>query len=108
MKIRRAEHTARWPGGWEHWCPACKTTHAFATEGQQANGARWTFDGNEDAPTFQPSMNIRWGKQADERCDVDGGICHYILSGGVIQYCPDSTHALSGQSVPLPDIPEGR
>lgn len=92
-------------GGYGHWCPACEEMHAFAVDGPQSNGARWTFDGNVDLPTFNPSMNIRWGRQADPRCDVDGGACHYHLHAGVLKYCADSTHAMAGLEVPLPPIP---
>ena len=51
-------HTA---GGYAHWCPACEEMHAFAVDKPFSNGAKWTFDGNLDAPTFSPSMLIRTG-----------------------------------------------
>jgi hypothetical protein len=89
-----------------HWCPACKSTHDFAVEQPFRNGARWTFDGNAEAPTFNPSMNIRVGPIPShdgkpERTDV----CHYFLHAGQIQYLGDCTHAMAGQTVDLPDIP---
>jgi len=31
--------------------------------------------------------------------------CHYILTAGVLNYCGDSTHALKGQAIPLPNLP---
>jgi hypothetical protein len=98
-------------GGWSHWCPGCKAMHHFAVDGPQRNGARWTFDGNLDRPTFSPSMNIRTGRFADPIWrDPDGddlsSVCHYFLRGGMLQFLGDSTHALAGQTVPLPELPE--
>lgn len=87
-----------------HWCPACEEVHHFVTDGSRG----WVFNGNVDAPTFTPSMKITWGKQADPNCDVDGGICHYILTDGMINYCGDCTHGMVGQSVPIPDWPYAR
>ena len=93
--------------GYEHWCPACKTTHEFAVQEPFRNGAKWTFDGNVDAPTLTPSMNIRIGPYPDDNEHGPGWIevCHYFLRGGVIQYLTDCTHEMKGQNVPLPDLP---
>lgn len=90
-------------GGYGHWCPACEEMHAFATDGPQRNGAQWRFDGNLDAPSFSPSMNITIGPDPET-----GAVerCHYFVRAGQIEYCGDSTHALSGKTVPLPDLPE--
>ena len=57
----------------------------------------WTFDGNLEAPTFSPSFKHTW---------QNGRVCHYILTAGMLNYCGDSTHALAGQSIPLPVLPE--
>lgn len=86
-----------------HWCPACEEMHVFTLH--NSNGPQWKWDGNADAPTLTPSMLIRWGKKVDPSCEDEGGICHYILTAGIINFCGDSTHALSGQNVPLPDLP---
>lgn len=32
--------------------------------------------------------------------------CHYFLTDGVLHYCPDSSHGLAGQKVPLPELPK--
>jgi hypothetical protein len=81
-------------GGLAHWCPACEEMHAFALDGKNASGAQWSWDGNVEAPTFTPSMHIKTGP-----------VCHYFLRAGTIQYLGDCTHAMKGQSVPLPDLP---
>lgn len=86
----------------EHWCPACKQMHGYAVEQPFRNGAQWTFNGDGDRPSFQPSMNISIGPYGS-----DGKIdrCHYFVTDGRIQYCGDSTHELAGQTVDLPDVP---
>lgn len=86
----------------EHWCPACKGLHGYAVEQPFRNGARWTFNGNGSTPTFSPSMNISVGPFPDGRIER----CHYFVTEGRIQYCADSTHALAGQTIDLPDIPK--
>lgn len=84
-----------------HWCPACEELHAFAVDRPFHNGARWTFDGNLDAPTFAPSMNIAVGPFPDGRVER----CHYFLKAGRIQFLGDCTHKLAGQTIDLPDLP---
>ena len=93
--------------GLAHWCPACKEMHAFALDGKNSSGAQWTWNGNEQAPSFSPSMNIRTGpypSDDDQPGRID--VCHYFLTNGHLQYLGDCTHALSGQTVPLPDLPK--
>jgi hypothetical protein len=76
-----------------HWCPGCKSRHLINVEKPNECGAKWTWDGNAEAPTFSPSIHIV-------------GQCHYLIRAGMIQFCSDSKHALAGQTVPLPDFPE--
>lgn len=103
-KMRRVGSTDGYTaGGLSHWCPACGKMHAFALDGKNSSGAQWTWDGNVEFPTFRPSMLIR--VYGGERGTDVKEICHYILAAGIIDYCGDSTHALSGQSVPLPELP---
>lgn len=96
-------------GGYAHWCPGCEEMHRFAVDKPQSNGARWTFDGSIEAPSFSPSMNIRTGKFADPSWqDPDGdssSVCHYFLRAGQIEFLADCTHALKGRTVPLPELP---
>jgi hypothetical protein len=89
-------------GGYAHWCPGCQELHAIAVETPQRNGARWTFDGNAETPTFSPSVNISWGWPDQPQGQ---GRCHYFVTKGKLLFCSDSTHALAGQTVPLPDLP---
>lgn len=77
-----------------HYCPGCKALHRIDVNApNKYTGARWTWDGNVQAPTFNPSINIV-------------GHCHYFVRDGQLQYCSDSKHALAGQTIPLPDIPD--
>lgn len=77
-----------------HWCPGCEGRHMIATKEPFPNGAKWTWDGNAEAPTFHPSINVQHGK------------CHYFIRAGQIQFCGDSQHRLAGQTVPLPHMPD--
>jgi pyruvate/2-oxoacid:ferredoxin oxidoreductase beta subunit len=78
--------------GYRHWCPGCGMNHVIYTVATaQPNGHFWRFNGNMEAPTFEPSINIV-------------GQCHYFVRGGRIEYCSDSRHALAGQTLELPDL----
>ena len=76
-----------------HWCPGCKRLHPINIEKPNHCNAIWKWNGNVDAPSFSPSINIV-------------GQCHYIITNGQIAFCADSRHQLAGISVPLPDLPE--
>lgn len=79
--------------GHVHWCPACDEAHRLP--------ASWWFDGNLSCPSFKPSFR-------QHTADRHGNArqCHYMLTAGTLHYCGDCTHALAGQSVPLPSLPE--
>ncbi len=88
------------------WCAGCNTHHAI-------DPTRWTWNGNTERPTFSPSVLVRSGHYADGNsdcwCNKDYGYtceqCHSFVTDGRIQYLTDSTHHLSGQTVPLEDLP---
>ena len=96
--------------GYVHWCPACNEAHYIAVHKPLANGASWTFDGNVDAPTFNPSVRVEIPEHS--YADGEGGRryhplerCHYFIRSGHIEFCGDCTHALAGKTVPLPEWP---
>lgn len=94
--------------GYSHWCPGCEEMHAIATDGPNYCGARWTFDGNLDAPTFSPSINISSPEHMfEDGVKIEAERCHYFLKAGQLQFMGDSTHALSGKTIPLPPLPVG-
>ena len=96
-------------GGHSHYCPGCREIHLIP--------GTWTFNGNYNSPSFSPSVKISGVKRVIENGEWVGGwqtdsnsnpipyVCHYFLHAGQLNYCADSTHALAGQTVPLPDLP---
>ena len=104
MKI--SHYLRKFDGGYAHWCPGCEELHWIGVEKPLASGAQWTFNGDVHCPTFSPSVRIRidkaWGGNTKAvKC------CHYFLKSGRLEFCSDSTHALSGQTVDLPVLPVG-
>jgi hypothetical protein len=75
-------------------CPGCSHVHTYHT--LPDNEPVWDWNGSVSKPTFYPSYRIRWG---------DGQCCHFFVTNGRIAFEPDSTHALAGKTVDLPEIP---
>lgn len=100
-----------WPrGGFAHWCPGCNSGHEIDTEQYNGSGAKWSFDGNMEEPTFSPSINIRVNPpgHAHYQPDLPSEVCHYFIRAGRIEFLSDCTHTLAGQVVDLPGIPAGK
>jgi hypothetical protein len=97
------------------WCPGCDGAHMVGVG--EGPGPRWGYNGNPDAPTFTPSVLVKGTVPItdDERDRIMAGekiepvptVCHSFLTNGQIQFLGDCTHALAGQTVPLPDFDEG-
>lgn len=83
------------------WCVACRCAHfVYLDEYEHKTSPQWptwTFNGDGDKPTFNPSVNVN-SNHAPARC-------HSWVRDGMITYCSDSWHGLSGQTIPLPDWP---
>lgn len=107
--------------GLQFFCPGCKEDHIVWVGG--GSGPRWTYNGNPERPTFAPSILIRsghfashwkegdscwctWREEEGEDPGFACGICHSFVTDGAIQFLPDCTHALAGQTVQLPDLPQ--
>lgn len=88
--------------GFSHFCPGCEELHHIWVTASHPKGPWWEFDGRVDSPTFSPSIRIVW---ADPDGEFPDECCHYFIVAGRIQFCADSTHALAGQTVPLPPLP---
>lgn len=74
------------------FCPGCECGHGvWVAPNKSPSGGSWTWNGSMDAPTFAPSILIP-------------EICHSHVTDGKISFLGDSTHALTGQTVPLPDF----
>ncbi|MDB5155901.1 MAG: uncharacterized protein JWR50_608 [Mucilaginibacter sp.] len=90
------------------WCPGCAGYHRARVRmpdrptdqeiaDQQANRqGLWTWNGNESSPTIRASILLG--------IEQSGKRCHSFVTDGRIEYCTDSQHALSGQTIDLPEI----
>lgn len=74
------------------WCPGCATPHAPRVTGLKP----WTWNGDREKPTLEPSVLVRGGEVA---------VCHSFVRGGQIQFLSDCTHTLAGKTVDIPDWP---
>lgn len=114
--LRSWRYDAGGQAGVHFWCPGCGCAHKVITEGAGA----WGFNGNVEAPTFTPSVLVRSGHFAEGHkgecwCTFEQRTgrtshfkcfrCHSFVTDGRIQFLNDSTHALAGQTVPLPEWP---
>lgn len=83
---------------WWFWCPGCEDTHGYRTG--PGEGPRWTRTGPDEAPTFAPSLLVRYGPDAEAKR------CHLFLRKGQLQFLGDCSHPLAGHTVDLPNPPE--
>lgn len=86
------------------FCPACKCGHGFRAGDDGHPGPIWGFNSDMVKPTLYPAgvghtcsvlvnyYNYKYKKNM---------ICHFHITHGVIQYCPDSTHEFAGKSLLL-------
>ena len=109
--------------GYHFHCPGCNSVHSVFTE-RVTPGQKWGFNGNEEKPTFTPSVFVRFdhlSEMAMQRnrefykihkrfmtikelpYDVKK-ICHSFVTNGMIRFLDDSTHHLKGQTVELDDF----
>jgi hypothetical protein len=100
------------------FCPACQDYHALNIIG--GKHPVWSFNGDYERPTFQPSVLYRSGHYMDGKTDAcwckfnaehpDDPApfkctrCHSFVTDGRIQYLSDCSHTMAGQIVDLPDI----
>lgn len=84
-------------------CPGCVAggpegydgVHMLAVNVSEDIGKpSWNWNGNLESPTLSPSiLSDGYSK------------CHSYLTEGVFDFLTDSEHPLSGQKVPIPDLP---
>jgi hypothetical protein len=72
-------------------CVGCRMGHTFKTP-------RWTWNGDWNKPTFNPSLVYRLN-----RTNMPPAVCHTFVRDGMIEYLPDCTHKLAGQKVAMVD-----
>jgi Family of unknown function (DUF6527) len=75
-------------------CPGCGAEHTYLTDKTQK--PCWDFNGSLNVPTFWASMRVR-----TRSCPC----CHFFVTDGRIAFEKDSTHALAGITVDMPEIP---
>ena len=84
-------------------CPGCKESHGIPVAGDHA----WGWNGSVDAPTFTPSILVRWPANPNAIEEFKEWrierVCHSFIKDGNIQFLSDCTHSLAGQTVPLPE-----
>lgn len=105
------------------WCPGCKCAHAVWTSRANRTGAVWSFNGNMQRPTFNPSLLLKFtkcppfdpatgdyarGPDGKYKLGPDGRlegakdvVCHSFIRDGHIQFLSDCTHELAGKTVPM-------
>lgn len=101
-------------------CPGCGMYHMLPVG--EGSGPRWTWNGCVERPTLQPSILARWdvmsveNRARNQAFYAENGrymtrdelpydvhhVCHSFVTEGCIQFLGDCTHALAGQTVPLP------
>ena len=86
--------------GYSFACPGCDSVHVIPTTGPNA----WMFNGDVDRPTFEPSIIMRESQGWTDNGPMSTPRCHSFVRDGRIRYLADSTHALAGQTVELPEI----
>ena len=83
--------------GYQFDCPGCNDPHVV--------GLGWTFNGDLAYPTFSPSILVTYTPGDPRDPDNPASRCHPYITDGRIAFCSDSTHALAGQTVDLPELP---
>lgn len=71
------------------WCHGCDQPHQVRVAGK---AGVWSWNGDRMKPTLSPSIKVT---------DGQGRICHSFLKDGQLEFLPDSTHRLAGETVPL-------
>lgn len=79
-----------------YYCPGCRHAHRLPIE--SATYPTWTWNGDAEKPTFNPSIKS-WVRE-------DRAICHHWVRNGQIEFLDDSGgHKLRGlhDMVPFPE-----
>lgn len=99
MKLRKIENARIGEYDYVFDCPGCGYSHGIRVASPGYTGPVWTFNGDMNKPTINPSINhtMMSGTVLMHRC-------HSFVRDGKIQYLSDCTHHLKGQTVELPEI----
>lgn len=93
------------------FCPGCKESHQITVrDDPNRQGPIWGYNDNPEAPTFTPSILVRWNEPSDKDGEFDDPVkdrqmvCHSFVTDGRIQFLNDCTHSLAGKTVEIPDF----
>lgn len=86
------------------WCPGCDSPHAPVVKASALSPSAWGWNGSLERPTFTPSILSAWDEWQGEGVPPKKHVCHSFVTDGRIQFLGDCTHALAGQTVPLPEF----
>lgn len=75
------------------WCPGCDDLHQVDES--------WQVTGSRDSLTISPSVLVEYGNHPGAKR------CHSFVRNGRAEFLGDCTHALAGQTVALPAVPDG-
>lgn len=89
--------------GYTFECPGCGWSHVVPIA-PMAGDRGWQFRGNEERPTFTPSILVYEVKQPDGT--IFQPRCHSVVADGQIQFQGDCGHPLAGQTHDLPEWKE--
>lgn len=110
------------------WCPGCNSAHSIRAvirqapvvepdptdpdwtpplEYYEARDGAWSWNGSATKPTFQPSVLVTYPGPDAGKDGAPPAVCHCFVVDGQMQMLGDCTHALAGQTVPIPPWPVG-
>jgi hypothetical protein len=92
------------------WCPGCDDIH-------MVDNNLWQVSETDDGLTINPSILVYSRKKLiNEDLEYDALLdpsnitttprCHSFVRDGKIEFLNDSTHALAGQTVDIPPMPD--
>lgn len=80
-------------------CPGCESGHTVRVQGE----GKWGWNGDVVRPTLTPSVFVN---APGPYFTASAPSCHSFVKDGHIQFLDDCSHALAGQTVPLPEWSE--
>ena len=81
--------------GFAFFCPGCKCGHGvWLNYPNPTTGAKWTWNGSLDKPSFQRSLLM----------DKTKPRCHVVITDGILCYEKDCEHQYADQKIPMVDF----
>ena len=87
-------------GGLAFRCPGCNSMHMVKVGA--GSGPRWQWNEDPERPTFSPSILVSYNGADAGKDGAPPSVCHSFVTDGRIAFLGDCTHALAGQTVPIP------